>query len=277
MGTRSGYVEVGDGRYFVRERGQGRALLLLHGFLGGGEDFLPFFRELSRTHRVLAVDLPGHGRTSVPCRSERFLVERVVMDLRQVCAAMGAEAPVVVGYSMGGRIALSCAVLEPDWLSGMVLESASPGLEHVDQREARRLSDAGLAERLQTKDLPGFLTDWGRQPLFATQAALPASARRRQDRVRQAQDPRGLALSLLGTGTGSQPSWWPFLRDVRIPTLLIAGGKDVKFATTAKAMASALPRARQEIVASAGHNVHLECPDRWVALVQSFLSELCVS
>lgn len=199
------------------------------------------------------------------------------MDLRQVCAAMDAEAPVVVGYSMGGRIALSCAVLEPDWLSGMVLESASPGLEHMDQREARRLSDEGLAERLQAKDLPGFLIDWARQPLFATQAALPASARRRQDRVRQAQDPRGLALSLLGTGTGSQPSWWPSLRDIRIPALLMAGGNDAKFAATAKAMASALPQARQEIVASAGHNVHLECPDRWVTLVQSFLSELCVS
>jgi len=277
MGTRSGFVDVGDGRYFVRERGHGRPLLLLHGFLGSSEDFLPFFRELSRTHRVLAVDLPGHGRTSVPCRRERFLVEPIVTDLRKICAEMGADSPVAVGYSMGGRIALSSAVLAPGWLSGLVLESASPGLEHVDQREARRLSDECLAKRLQVENLASFLTEWERQPLFATQAALPASARRRQGRVRQAQDPRGLALSLLGTGTGSQPSWWSSLRDVRIATLLMAGGEDVKFIQTAKAMATALPRVRQEIVESAGHNIHLERPDRWMTLVHSFLSGLWVS
>jgi len=271
---RSYGIDVRGARYFVRERGQGQPLLLLHGFTGSGADFLPFFRALSGQWRVIAIDLPGHGQTSVLDASrgpERMSLPSISADLLAVCEQIGAAHPVVFGYSLGGRIALGVAAEHPLWPTALILESASPGLATVVERSQRQASDERLAQVLEADGLASFLTYWQSVPLFATQQTVVGSALRRQHRHRLKQRAEALAASLRGSGVGSQPSYWPSLSQIRLPVLLLTGEQDLKFAAIASGMAQFMPNAAHRIIPHAGHNTHLEFPAVWLSEVQTFL------
>ncbi len=115
------------------------------------------------------------------------------------------------------------------------------------------------------------MEEWERLPLFASQSRLPAAAQSKVRAQRLANNAQGLANSLRGMGTGVQPSLWDRLGELKVPTLLIAGALDEKFMRTAQKMAKKIPGARVEIVAEAGHNVHVEKPAAFDHLVLDFL------
>lgn len=247
------------------------ALLLLHGFLGCKEDWQEIAPALSSDHFVIAVDLPGHGE-SVEGFSERDCgmdgCSEMLIDLLDSLQVGRCS---VVGYSMGGRLALHFAVHHPDRCRAVVLESASPGLRTETERAARRTHDEALAKRLLTDNFERFLNDWYAQPLFAP---LRKFARFGELLARRSKnDPHSLALSLRQMGTGAQPSLWDELQKFDIPMLLLTGALDVKFTRIAQEMAAICPRSRTDAFPGAGHTLHFEAPDRYIAAVQHFLKE----
>jgi 2-succinyl-6-hydroxy-2,4-cyclohexadiene-1-carboxylate synthase len=195
---------------------------------------------------------------------------RTVLDLLD---ELGVERPAVVGYSMGGRLALYLALRHPERCAGLFVESASPGLEDAAQRRARREADEQRAGVLETGDLEDFLVNWYRQPLFASLALREGMVEALID-IRRRNDPRELARSLRGMGTGSQPSLWEELAGLRTPTLAVAGGSDERYVGIASRMASSSPHVRAAVVPGAGHNVRLEAPEAYLALLQGFLETL---
>lgn len=224
--------------------------------------------------RVIALDLPGHGGSDVPSDRVRYALPRVLDDLEDVLDALGVERAVWVGYSMGGRVALGGAVLRPARVEALILESAAPGLADAEARRARREADEARAGRLEEEGLEAFVDRWMALPLFESQRSLPDEVRDRERRRRLACDSRGLAATLRGLGTGSQPSFWEDLPEVRIPVLLLTGGLDPKFETIADRMASALPSARRRSISGAGHAVHLEAQGAWLEAVEGFLEAM---
>ena len=267
-------VPVGDGlRLRVEDRGTGAATLLLHGFTGSveawGEEILSGLA--ARDRRVVTVDLPGHGGSDVPGRPERTAMERVVDDLCRVLDARGLERADWVGYSMGGRIALAAAVLRPGRVGRLVLEGASPGLASARDREARRRRDEALARRILDEGIEAFVDRWMDLPLFRSQEKLPAARIQAARERRLRCDPRGLASSLRGLGTGRQPSFWDDLAHVDRPVLLVTGEADAKFTGIAERMEARLPDARHRVIPGAGHTVHFEAPDAWLEEVAGFL------
>jgi pimeloyl-ACP methyl ester carboxylesterase len=122
-------------------------------------------------------------------------------------------------------------------------------------------------------DLEGFLVSWYRQPLFASLARREGMVEALID-IRRRNDPSELARSLRGMGTGSQPSLWGELAGLRIPTLAVSGGMDERYAGIASRMANSSPRVRAAVVPGAGHNVRLEAPEAYLALLQRFLEPL---
>lgn len=247
-----------------------RAVVFLHGFMGSAADWREAMKELEGRHRCLAVDLPGHGAsTGLPPGA--YTIEGAARALLGLMEDLGVERPVISGYSMGGRLALYLALRHPDRCAGLFLESASPGLEDAGERAARRRADEQKAERLEGGDLRGFLEDWYRQPLFAPLARDRGLLRRTiEDRMRNS--PAGLASSLRGMGTGSQPSLWAELPGLRVPALSVAGGLDEKFVGISRRMASLAPTMRPAVVPGAGHNVHAESPEAYLSLLRDFLS-----
>lgn len=268
-------VKVADGlRLRVEERGRGPATLLVHGFTGSveawGESILDGLVAAGR--RVVAVDLPGHGRSDLPAGPRRVTMERLVDDLTAVLDALNLDRADWIGYSMGGRIALGAAVLRPERVDRLVLESASPGLETEKERRARRERDEALARRILDGGIAPFVDEWLALPLFRSRERLPEETRRAERERRLRCDPRGLAAALRGVGTGSQPSFWADLAHLDAPTLLLAGADDPKYQALAEGMAELLPRAEVAVVAEAGHTTHLEAPAEWLRRVGDFLT-----
>lgn len=259
-------------RFTVRELGNGNPLILLHGFTGSSQSWWPVLDRFADGHRLIAIDLIGHGQSEAPPNPERYEFERALADLAEIAGQLEAVPATWLGYSMGGRLALGVALRYPALVSRLIVESASPGIDDATERAARRQADAALASRIDREGIEAFVEAWEALPLWSSQHNVAHSALLRQREIRLANRPLGLANSLRGMGQGSQPSLWNGLARLEAPTLLIAGELDNKFAGIASRMAARLPNTTLAIVPGAGHAVHLERPDDYVATVDTFLS-----
>ena len=260
------------GTLAFEDRGDGHALLLIHGFTGSSRAWPPEVVDaLARRFRVLVPDLIGHGESDRHADPGRYALGRVVSDLCELQDACEIERAAWVGYSMGGRVALGGAVLRPERIRALVLEGSSPGLADPDERTRRAHADDALAGSIEKDGVDRFVESWTQQPLFATQRRLDEGVRDRQRALRLRNDPASLAACLRGLGTGVQPCLWGALGALSMPVLLIAGQHDAKFLDIARSMQREIPHAHLTPIEDAGHTTHLEQPGRYVASVLSFL------
>jgi 2-succinyl-6-hydroxy-2,4-cyclohexadiene-1-carboxylate synthase len=255
--------------YNYQVDGSGRPLLLLHGFTGCGENWQPLIPALAQHYQVIRVDLLGHGRSAHPADENRYTMQHQVADLIALLDALHIEQTSLLGYSMGGRVALATAVAHPQRISHLILESASPGLADPAEQQARIHSDRALADWIEAHGIPAFVERWEQLPLWGSQQQLSPEARAALRQQRLQNSPLGLANSLRGMGTGAQPSYWHHLPALTMPLLLIAGELDAKFVAINRQIASLLAHAQLEIVPGAGHTVHLERPLAYTELIVS--------
>ena len=220
----------------------------------------------------VALDLPGHGE-STDLSPESYSIEGAASKVLDTLLELRIEKSVLVGYSMGGRLALYLALRLPGLYSGLFLESASPGLESPEEREARRESDEYKAQRLESEDFTEFLESWYRQPLFAS-LARDEKLLRRTIETRRHNDPVELAKSLRGMGTGRQPSLWGELPGLQVPTLAVAGEHDEKFVGINRCMEAESPMIRFNSVSGVGHKVRAEASGAYIGLLQDFLETI---
>ncbi len=254
--------------YCVHSFGQGEpAMLALHGFTGSGLDFAPLAHALGTA--VHCPDLPGHGGTR-GCSG----IEAAADDQVKLCRELGADSPVLLGYSMGGRTALTLSCRHRGFARALVLVGASAGLADPEEREARRLADEQLAGQLEADGTSAFIDRWQQLPLLQSQQRMDPLQWQAFSARRRAADPAGLASSLRTMGTGSMPSLWDRLSEVQIPTLLVTGEEDARYTEIAQEMATRMTAAQCSVVAGAGHSPHLERPAAVAELVQEFLASL---
>jgi 2-succinyl-6-hydroxy-2,4-cyclohexadiene-1-carboxylate synthase len=246
-------------------------VLFLHGFMGSGADWSDAISALDERFYCVAPDLPGHG-ASLGLLPEAYTVEGATRAVLDLLDRFGAGRPAIVGYSMGGRLALYLALRHPERCSGLFLESASPGIEDATKREARCRSDEERAERLEAGDLASILHDWYRQPLFASLAQREDLLQETIE-ARMRNDPVELARSLRGMGTGHQPSLWDDLDALQVPAVAVAGELDEKYARISRRIAGSSPNARAVVIPGAGHNVRLEAPEVYLALLKRSLCD----
>lgn len=263
---------VHDGvKFGLDERGEGPPIILLHGFTGSRRSWAGIAERLAEEHRVVAIDIIGHGESDAPADASRYAFTRALDDLAGIVRARGIGKAVWLGYSMGGRLALGLALRYPELVSALVLESASAGIADPADRAARRMSDEALADRIEALGVDAFVDEWGRLPMWSSQEHLPQDVLREQREIRLRNSAAGLAGSLRGMGTAVQDSLWDRLAALAAPTLIVAGELDRKFAAIARDMHAAIPYSELELVTNAGHAVHLEQPGRFVARLSRFL------
>jgi 2-succinyl-6-hydroxy-2,4-cyclohexadiene-1-carboxylate synthase len=225
-------------------------LVLLHGFTNTGTSWDEVVAALPQRYRPVAPDIRGHGIAS---DVRPVSLAGVVEDV----AAMAMGPFELVGYSMGGRLALHVALALPGRVRRLVLIGASPGIADAAARAERVAADERLADEIEAMTIEAFADRWAQTAVLADQ---PPSVQDAVAEQRLRNTPAGLAAALRGLGTGALPSLWERLGELRVPVDLVVGERDAKFQAIAQEMAAALPAARVHVVAGAGHAVHLEAP-----------------
>lgn len=276
-GSRDVEVEAAGVRLRAHVAGSaaaGAPVLVLHGFTGAVESMAEVIESLAATRPVVGLDLVGHGQSETPADTARFTMPACVAQVAAALDALEVPRAHVLGYSMGGRIALSLAVAHPRRIASLLLVGASPGLATESERAARARSDEALARWIEREGLECFVDWWMALPRFACQSVRGAAflARARAQRLRS--DPRGLAASLRGMGTGAMPPLHHRLHEIPAPVCLVAGARDEKFVALAASMADRLPHAECALVPDVGHAAHVEDPETFRRLARSFFDQV---
>ena len=229
---------------------------IIHGFTQVGACMRPLAEEIGVPCRL--VDAPFHGGSS-----------DVDVDLAGAGAELAAACGggVLVGYSMGARIALHAILAEPDCASAVVLVSGTAGIADDAARSTRRAADAALAARILELGTGPFIEEWLAQPMFA---GLPRSDADRA--LRATNRPESLARSVLRLGQGVQEPLWDRLGRIARPVTVIAGSDDPRYAEEAVRIAAVVQRGSSTVIAGAGHAVHVQEPAAVASAVRAAIA-----
>lgn len=246
-------------------------LVFLHGFLGKGKSWLEVARPFSGRFYCILPDLPGHGDNT-----QRDITAPLNFDiLTEWLSRLLDQIPVskihLVGYSLGGRAALTFACRYPERILTLTLESASPGIVDGSERARRLAEDTARAESILENGISAFVENWYHMPLFASLSnnhpqklsAIKASAKSNR--------PDWMAKVIRELSPGAQRPLWDSLSTLSFPVLLITGEKDEKYVQVIHKMAEQISNCKHVIVPETGHNVHAEQTKEYISLAQKFL------
>ena len=253
--------------------GSGFPLVALHGFTGDQGTWRAFGDSASKHYKLVTVDLPGHGESESPGSSDFYTMETHVSALEELLDHLELEQVAWIGYSLGGRIALGATLEISNRSAALVLESASPGISELGERAQRSEDDQALANWIEEEGVIKFVNYWEELPMWGSQKRLSKLVRKRLRSQRLQNKAIGLANSLRGMGSGAQPQYYGRLKEINVPTLLLAGAEDGKFLQIATEMHSNISNCSLEVISQSGHCIHLEQPDRFNELVFKFLKE----
>jgi 2-succinyl-6-hydroxy-2,4-cyclohexadiene-1-carboxylate synthase len=272
--VRSRWIEVEGVRLHVESAGVGPDVVLLHGFTGSTQSMREVAAALAGHFRTLSVDLVGHGRSDAPDDPEAYALPRCARQVAGVLERLAPRGAHLLGYSMGGRVALALCAAQPERVKSALLVGASAGIADAEARAERRRRDAALAERIEREGVPAFVDAWMAQPLFESQrrrlsAAELAAARAQRLDNRAA----GLANSLRAMGSGAQEPLHDRLATLHTPVCLITGAEDARFRAIAADLAGRIPAAQVQEIPEAGHAAHLENPRALLRAARRFFDE----
>ncbi|MFB2768438.1 2-succinyl-6-hydroxy-2,4-cyclohexadiene-1-carboxylate synthase [Pelatocladus sp. BLCC-F211] len=249
-------------------------ILFLHGFMGDSHEFDEAIQLLNHDFSCLTVDLPGHGNTKVLGSEDFYTMTNTAQALIELLDYLQINQCFLVGYSMGGRLALYLTLYFPHRFPKVVLESASPGLRTAAERQERIKRDGQIARKLERcldkNDFIAFLRNWYQQPIFGNIKNHPQFQHLLE--IRTQNNSIELAKSLRFMGTGCQPSLWEKLKDNVNDLLLLVGENDEKFIDINQQMAKICQYCQLKIVSNASHNIHFEKPKDFVENIKIFLN-----
>jgi 2-succinyl-6-hydroxy-2,4-cyclohexadiene-1-carboxylate synthase len=253
--------------YFVS--GEGLPVTLLHGFTQSGRSWMEVISKMPQGWMWIVPDLRGHGEThtrlDAPCS-----MDACTADLEMLWDHLGVGRTHLVGYSMGGRLALHVAARRPERVLSLLTVGAHAGLEE-EERDRRRRDDEALARRIEDEGLEAFVSHWSSLSLFAglerRGPAFVAEVRAQ----RMTNHIAGLACSLRGMGAGEMEPLWDDLAHLNFPCTFVAGQLDHSYVSSARRLAATVAKGRVDLVPGAGHAAHLERPEAFARLLAAHL------
>ena len=275
MGIRTAYLEAGPL--------DAPPILLLHGLGATNASLLPCLSDLSRDHRVLAPDLPGFGQSEAPAASYTPAWYAAWVEAFQ--HAVGARRAVVLGNSLGGRVALEAGLTHPRSVRGLVLLTPSPAFRRLRQLvPAARLLRPELAHlpvrlnhRLVVESIRGMFSDPDRLSTSWYDAAADECVRVFRSSAHRVSF-FSVARQIFLEEAHGRNGFWDRLAGLEPPALFIWGDRDrLVPASFARHVTDALPLAHSVVLEDSGHVPQFEHPEATMALVRGFLAELPAS
>jgi len=247
------------------EAGEGPALVLLHGLTASRANWEYTIPAFADRWRVIAPDLPGHGRSAKP--DAPYTIDFYAGVIRSFGRELGVREAVVVGNSLGGQIAVDLGITYPAWTRALVLVAPAGGYAAAT-RAMRWAIGAGATARILRMTLPWAFDRSVYDP------SLPACAERRRiltELLMHEEYPsfaRAVTRSLLGSlAAGRQP-----LGGLTQPTLLVWGRHDRMVALAgSRRLMREVPHARLAVLERCGHLPMLEQPQQFNRVVTDFL------
>ena len=251
---------IGD--MHVRVAGQGPALVFCHGFTTTGEFWREQIGEFSRDHRLVVLDLPGHGRSPHP-QTRSYTMDAFVADLALVFDKLELEDVILVGLSMGGTIAQRFALAHGDRLRALVLVGATPH---------------GLGPDVQVKNVLEAIDRLG--VVAASQAVIDRSFGSAASselvafaREQVAQTPKFVAREAIVSLNEADSR--ADLEHLTLPTLVVCGEEDaITPPSQSQALAAGIPGATLQLISDAAHFPMLEQPERFNAILRNFITRI---
>lgn len=254
-------------------------VLLLHGFSGAPESWRKVTEQLAPDVEASAPCLAGHSGhelirgawqpqppPNLPwCEGFESEVDR----LAQWTVHFGVAPCALVGYSLGGRLALGLLHRHPRLFTRGLLIGTHAGLRDEAERRERFEVENQRVTILQEQGVGRFMDYWQDLPLFSSQRTLPMETRERQAQVRRSHSPQGLILSLRTCGMATMPNYWPHLKEIQNQTTLVVGAEDALFKRVAREMTELLPNSSLRVIENAGHNPVLESPQTLADLISA--------
>ena len=264
-----GILEEEDARLNYEVIGEGSPVTLLHGFTQSGRSWREVISMMPAGRRWVVPDLRGHGATRVRPGAP-YTMEACTEDLVRLWDSLGIARSHLVGYSMGGRLALNVAATRPERILSLLTIGAHAGLDE-EAREGRRRGDEALAQRIETDGLEAFVNYWSSLPMFESLERRGPSFVAQVRAARMENHVAGLAESLRGMGAGAMRPVWNELGRVKVPATFVAGQLDHSYAASARRLAASVQEGRVVIVQRAGHTVHQERPEAFSRLLLAHL------
>ncbi|MBD1391345.1 alpha/beta fold hydrolase [Neiella sp. HB171785] len=253
-------------------------VVMLHGFLGQHQDWLAVVAPWLQQHSFLLVDLPNHGNSPTTTRSHSGFQQWLQL-FANTLAHHGVEHYLLMGYSMGARLAMATAATQPAGLRGILLESGHPGDIRWNKRLARHRWHQRWQARWLTQPKLQSLQQWYQQGVFAD-----LSRPQRQQQIHRRLltiKPWRLASTLAQLSLDQQDDYWSLLACDRskadslqaMPIHYLAGGQDRKYAKLAEKMKQTGLPVRVHLLKHAGHNIHAHQPRQWQQCFQLWLQD----
>ena len=240
-------------------------LLAIHGFTEIDLSWTEVLNDLNMP--VQGYVLPGHGYKPCPSETNHQRIAEIIHKRFED------QGPIdLLGYSMGGRVALQFALQYPDMVRRLILISCRPGIADEHERATRAASDEGLAMMLEENGIGQFVAWWENNPALRPAKPFSRSMTELIRSRRLNQDAFGLAASLRALGQGVSPSLWDRLPELNMPCLAIAGSADPRYVNDMGEMVKAMPHAKLNVIPESGHAVHRECRDTVVNVIRGFLA-----
>lgn len=178
------------------------------------------------------------------------------------------EPSLLMGYSMGGRLAMDACVNRPDLWSGVITVGAHPGLISHDERDKQLKKDLEWSRRFRTEDIHELLKEWDRLPVFCGRSNCSS-------REITELDSEKISHFFDVFSKARQPSMFSILRNLEIPPFLyISGVEDIKYTAIGKELASSCSQISHEVIPDAGHRVPWENQDSFVSKVSLFIQSV---
>ncbi len=173
--------------------------------------------------------------------------------------------PILLGYSMGGRLALHAMLAAPDLFRAAIIISAHTGLADRETRQLRWRQDDEWAKKLRSLPWETFLRIWNDQAVF-NGVDIPGG------RLTTFKWRQGIIRSFDCWGLSRQENLLPKLGHLKLPVLWISGTMDTSYTDLARGAVATLPNARHALIPQAGHRVPWENPGAFTEAVSGFLS-----
>lgn len=231
----------------------------LHGFAGSGGD-CSFLRSKQGTFDRcwLSMDWLGHGESAAPDVGEVYGLNWQLEGIRRLAQLFRNQRRILVGYSMGARLALHAALRFPGLFEELALISGTAGIEEAYERRQRRLRDQRWAEMIRVEGLGVFAREWEKQPVISSQESMPPETLDFWRNRRRNHSTIGLAHSVQALSPGVLPAVWHQLHRISCPVKVFAGESDSRFCDQAVRLAKNLPNAEMIVMENCNHCLHME-------------------